>query len=97
MQKSLILAPECLTLIIQQHVLWFEVSVDDPLLVEMLHALDDLSSVVAGSWLIEPGVVLVHIVNVIPGWIRDYMHFLKVYRHERQERGKGDGDYHDAV
>lgn len=77
MQKSLILALECLTLIIQQHVLWFEVSVDDPLLVEVLHALDDLSSVVTGSRLIEPGVVLVHVVNVIPGCIRDHMHFLK--------------------
>lgn len=77
MQKSLILALECLTLIIQQHVLWFEISVDDPLLVQVLHALDDLSSVVAGSRLIEAGVVLVHVVNVIPGCKRDHMHFFK--------------------
>lgn len=56
-----------LTLIIQQHVLRLEVSVDDPLLVEVLHALDDLSSVVAGPRLVKAGVVLVHVVDVIPG------------------------------
>lgn len=56
-----------LTLSIQEHILWFEVSVDYPLLVEVLHALDDLSSIVAGSWLIKTGVVLVHVVDVIPG------------------------------
>lgn len=62
---------ECVTLIIQQHVLWFEVSVDDPLLVEVLHALDDLSGVVAGSWLVKPRVVLIYIINVIPRCIRE--------------------------
>lgn len=58
-------------MIIQQHVLWFEVSVDDPLLVEVLHALDDLSGVVAGSWLVKPRVVLIYIINVIPRCIRE--------------------------
>lgn len=56
-----------LTLIIQQHILRFEVSVDYPLLVEVLHALDDLSCIVAGSWLVKTRVVLVHVVDVIPG------------------------------
>lgn len=59
------------TLIIQQHILWFEVSVDDPLLVEVLHALDDLSSVVAGPRFIQPWVVLIHVINVIPNGIRE--------------------------
>lgn len=65
--SSLLLVLRHLTLIIQQHILRFEVSVNDPLLVEVLHALDDLSSVVAGSRLVKPGVVLVHVVDVIPG------------------------------
>ncbi len=51
--------------------LWFEVSVDDPLLVEVLQALDDLSSVVASPRLIKPRVVLIHIINVIPSSIRE--------------------------
>lgn len=55
-----------LTLIIQQHILWFKVSVDDPLLVEVLQALDDLSSIVTGPRLFKPRVVLIHIINVIP-------------------------------
>lgn len=58
---------ECCTFIIQQHVLRFEVSVDDPLLVEMLQALNDLGHVVARAWLIESWVVLVHVINVISG------------------------------
>lgn len=60
-----------MTLIIQQHVLWFEVSVDDPLLVEMLQALNDLSSVVAGPRLAQPRVLLIHVINVIPGGCLD--------------------------
>lgn len=67
--SSLLLVLRRLTLIIQQHVLRFEVSVDDPLLVEVLHALDDLSSVVTGSRLVKAGVVLVHVVDVIPGQV----------------------------
>lgn len=55
-----------LTLIIQQHILWFEISVDDPLLVKMLQALDDLSSIVAGPWFIKSWIVLIHIVDVVP-------------------------------
>lgn len=55
-----------MTLIIQQHVLWFEVSVDDPLLMEVLHTLDDLSSVVAGSRFIKAWIVFIHVINVIP-------------------------------
>ena len=57
-------------MIIQQHVLWFQVSVDDPLLVEVLQALDDLSSVVAGPRLVKPRVVLIHVINVIPSGTR---------------------------
>lgn len=55
-----------LTFIIQQDVLWFQVPVDDPLLVQMLHALDDLSGVITGSGLGEAGVILVHVIDVIP-------------------------------
>lgn len=54
-----------LTFIIEQNILRFEVSVDDPLLVEVLQALNDLGHVVARSWLIESWVVLVHVINVI--------------------------------
>lgn len=60
---------KCVTLVIQQNIFRFEVSVDDPLLVEVLHALDDLSSVVTGPRLIKARVVLIHIIDVIPGGI----------------------------
>lgn len=33
---------------------------------EVLHALDDLSSIVAGPWLIETRAVFIHIIDVIP-------------------------------
>lgn len=56
-----------LTLIVQQHILRLQVSVDYPLLVEVLHALDDLCSIVTGPWLIKAWVVLIHVVDVIPG------------------------------
>lgn len=58
---------KCPTFIVQQHVLWFEVSIDDPLLVEVLHALDDLCGVVTGARLFKAWVVLVHVIDVIPG------------------------------
>lgn len=54
------------TLIVEQHVLRFEVSVDNPLLVQVLQALDNLSSVVTGPRLVEAWVVLIHVVDVIP-------------------------------
>lgn len=56
-----------LTLIVQQHILWLQVSINDPLLVEVLHALDNLRRIVTGPWLIKAWVVLIHIVDVIPG------------------------------
>lgn len=64
------------TFIIQEHILWFEVSVDDSVLVEVLQALDDLSSIVTGSCLIKSWVVLIHIINVIPSVIRESIIFL---------------------
>lgn len=63
------------TFIIQQHIFRFEVSVDDSLLVEVLQALNDLGCVVAGAWLLEPWVVLVHVINVIPGCRRELTEF----------------------
>lgn len=54
------------TIVIQQHVFWFEISVDDSLLVEVLQALDDLSDVETSSGLLKPWVVLIHQVDVIP-------------------------------
>lgn len=53
------------TVIIQQDVFRFEISVDDALLMEMLQTLDDLSDVKAGSGLTEPRVVLIHQVDVV--------------------------------
>lgn len=55
------------TFIIQQHILRFEVPVDDSLLVEVLQTLNYLGHVVAGPWLLKAWVVFIHIVNVIPG------------------------------
>lgn len=63
------------TFIIQQHIFRFEVSVDDSFLVEVLQALNDLGCVVAGPWLLEPWVVLVHVINVIPGCRRELTEF----------------------
>lgn len=65
-----------MTLIIQQHILGLEVSVDDPLVVEVLQALDDLSGIVTGSWLLKPRLVLIHVINVIPSSIREGVHIL---------------------
>lgn len=65
----------CPTLIIQQHILWFEVSVYDSLLVEVLQALDDLSCIVAGPRLLKPWIVLIHVVDMIPIGIKDTTHF----------------------
>ena len=66
----------CVTLIIQQHILRLEVSVEDPPLVEVLQALDDLSSIVTGSRLLKPRLVLIHVINVIPSSIREGVHLL---------------------
>lgn len=63
------------TIIIQQHIFWFEISVDDSLLVEVLQALDDLSDVETGSGLLKPWVVLIHQVNVIPSGNRQQVSF----------------------
>lgn len=55
------------TVIIQQHIFWFEVSVDDSFLMEVLQALDDLTDVETGPGFVETRVVLIHQVDVIPG------------------------------
>lgn len=61
-------AEKVATVIIQQHVFWFEISVDDSFLVEVLQALDDLTDVETGPGFAETRVVLVHQVDVIPRW-----------------------------
>lgn len=58
------------TIIIQQHIFWFEISVDDSFLMEVLQTLDDLSDVETGPGLLKPGIVLIHQVDVIPSWTR---------------------------
>lgn len=57
----------CLTFIIQQHVLRLEVSVDDASLVQVLQAAEDLGRVEDGAWLLEARVLLIHVVDVVPG------------------------------
>lgn len=54
------------TIIVQQHIFRFEISVDDSFLVEVLHALDDLSNVETGSGFIKAWVVLIHQVDMVP-------------------------------
>lgn len=39
-----------LTIIVQQHILWLEVTVDNASLMQVLQATDDLCRVVDGSW-----------------------------------------------
>lgn len=55
-----------ITFIIQQNVLGLQVSVDDSFLVKMFHSLDDLSSVITGSWFGESWIILIYIIDVIP-------------------------------
>ena len=55
-----------LTIVIQEHVLRLEVAVDDAVLMQVLQAADDLGRVEDGAWLLEAGVLLVHIVDVVP-------------------------------
>lgn len=57
---------ESLTFVIQQHVLWFQVSVDDPVLVQVLQPADDLSCVETRSLLIETRILFIHIIHVKP-------------------------------
>lgn len=57
---------ESLTCIIQQYVLWFQVSVDDPVLVEVLQPTDDLSCVETCSLLIKTGIFFIHIIHMKP-------------------------------
>lgn len=59
--------PPGLTVIVQQHVLRLEVAVDDASLMQVLQATDDLCCVVDGPWLWEAWVLLIHIVDVVPG------------------------------
>lgn len=57
---------ELLTCIIQQYVFWFQVSVDDPVLVEVLQPTDDLSCVETCSLLLKTGIFFIHIVHMKP-------------------------------
>ena len=54
------------TIIVQQHVLGLEVSVDNVPLVQVLQAADDLGCVEDGARFLEAGVLLVHVVDVVP-------------------------------
>lgn len=49
-----------LTCIIQQYVLWFQVSVDDSVLVKVLQPTDDLSCVETFSLLIKTRIFFIH-------------------------------------
>lgn len=54
------------TCVIQQDVLWFQVSVDDSVLVEVLQATDDLGRVEACSLFIKTWIFFIHVVHVKP-------------------------------
>lgn len=56
-----------LTVVVQEHVLRLEVSVDDGPLVQVLQATDDLGRVEDGARLLEAGILLIHVVDVVPG------------------------------
>lgn len=58
--------PPGLTIIVQQHVLRLEVTVDDASLMQVLQATDDLRCVVDRAGLWEARVLLIHIVDVVP-------------------------------
>lgn len=53
-----------LTSIIQEHILWLEVSVYNPVLVQMLKSTDDLSRVKTSSGFIKAWIFLIHIIHV---------------------------------
>lgn len=55
-----------LTCIIQQYIFWFQVSVDDPMLVKVLQPTDDLSCIETCSFLIKTRVFFIHIVHMKP-------------------------------
>lgn len=54
------------TLIVQQHILRLQVSVDDLLLVQVLQALDNLGTVETGPGLAKARVVLIHVIYMKP-------------------------------
>lgn len=66
MQTHEMLQRKWLTFIIQQYVLWFQVSVDDPVLVKVLHPTDDLSCVETRSLLIKTRIFFIHIIHMKP-------------------------------
>lgn len=65
MQKHEKLHRESPTCIIQQYVLWFQVSVDDPVLVKVLQPTDDLSNVETRSLLIKTRIFFIHVIHMI--------------------------------
>ena len=79
---------KCLTFIVKQHIFWFEVSVDDPLLMEVLQALDDLRCIVTGPRLVKARVVFIHIIDVIP------TEMLKGHQRKVTKSLNGDRDQH---
>lgn len=54
------------TCVVQQDVLWLQVSVDDPVLMEMFQPTDDLSCIETRSLLIKARILFIHIVHMIP-------------------------------
>lgn len=65
------------TCIIQQHVLWFQVSVDDPVLVKVLQPTDDLSCIETRSLLVKTRILFIHVIHMKPiredGVLSDYV------------------------
>ena len=66
MQRREMLLRKWLTCIIQQYVLWFQVSVDDPVLVKVLHPTDDLSCIETCSLLVKTRILFIHIIHMKP-------------------------------
>lgn len=77
---------KCLTCVVQQYVLWFQVSIDDPVLVKMLHPTDDLSRVETCSFLIETRILFIHVIHMKPvrGGGGVMFIFLKVLRNQEE-------------
>lgn len=59
------------TVVIQEHVLGLEVTVDDVPLVQVLQATDDLGCVEDSAGLRETRLLLIHVVDVEPGGSQD--------------------------
>ena len=57
-----------LTFIVKKNILWLQVPVDDSLLMEVLQALNDLSSIIARPELVKAWIILIYVIDVVPEW-----------------------------